>query len=173
MLMLTLYRRLLYLYPAAYRREYGEEMAWVFQQAHAGIRDERVLARVEFCAREIRGLLFGSIEEWVRRVSHSYDGLPRKGGSMEAKFRFPRATVVLMLLSLVGVVLSLEQARIIQTHYGSGASVTPEWPALLWIFGRILLITSATAAIVWGIFFALRRTGVHRLAELKPWREHK
>ncbi|HWZ97061.1 MAG TPA: hypothetical protein VN025_04805 [Candidatus Dormibacteraeota bacterium] len=173
MLMLALYRRLLYLYPAGYRCKYGEEMAWVFQQAHAEITKGRVFARAEFCAREIGGLLFGSVREQVRRLSNSYDWMSREGGSMESKFRFPRATVFLMLLSLAGVVLSLEEARAIQIHYGVGSSIPPEWPAMLWIFGRLLLIAAATAGIVWGIFFALRRTGVHRLAELKPWREQK
>jgi len=172
MLMPSLYRRLLYLYPAAYRYEYGEEMAGVFQQAHAEVKKEKVLARAGFCARELCGLLLGSVRERVRRLSDSYDWLPGKGGSMEAKFRFPRATLLLMLLSLVGVVLSLEEARVIQTHYGGG-SVPPEWPALLWIFGRLLLIALATAAMFWGAFFALRRSGVHRLEELKPWREQK
>jgi hypothetical protein len=169
MLMPTLYRRLLYLYPAAHRHEYGEEMAWVFQQAYATVRKEKVLAHAEFCTREIRGLLVGSVREWFRRVSNSYDWVPGKGGSMDRKFRFPRATLVLMLLSLVGVVLSLEEASVIQTRYGSGGSIGPVWPALLWTFGRILLIASAAAAAVWGIFFALRRSGVHRFAELKPW----
>jgi hypothetical protein len=173
MFMPALYRRLLCLYPAAYRHEYGEEMAWVFEQVHVEVKKKRVLARAEFYAREMRGLLFGSLRERVRRFSNSYDWLPGKGGSMESKFRFPRATVVLMLLSLVGVVLALEQARVIQIHYGGSNSVAPAWPAFLWVFGRVLLIAAATAASVWGIFFALRRTGVHRLAELKPWREQK
>ena len=34
MLLPRLYRRLISLYPADYRNEYGEEMAWVFEQAH-------------------------------------------------------------------------------------------------------------------------------------------
>ncbi len=92
---------------------------------------------------------------------------------MESKFRFPRATVVLMVLSLLGVVLSLEQARMIEMHYGSNLSIPPEWPVLLWIFGRLLLIALAIAATVWGIVFALRRSGIQRFAELKPWREQK
>ena len=92
---------------------------------------------------------------------------------MERKFRFPRATVVLMVLTLLGVVLSLEQARLIELHYGNDVGAPPEWPMLLWIFGRLLLIATAVAAAVWGVFFALRRSGIQRLAELKPWREQK
>jgi hypothetical protein len=44
---------------------------------------------------------------------------------------------------------------------------------LLWIFARLLLIAAAVAAVVWGVFFALRRSGIQRLEELKPWREQK
>jgi hypothetical protein len=167
----ALYRRLLFLYPADYREEYGDEMAWVFQQAHAEIRAETGFALVAFCAREIQGLLVGSLRERVRGLFGSQTSW--KGGSMESKFRFPRATVVLMVLSLLGVVLSLEQARMIEMHYGSNLSIPPEWPVLLWIFGRLFLIALAIAATVWGFFFALRRSGIQRFAELKPWREQK
>ena len=92
---------------------------------------------------------------------------------MKSKFRFPRTTLVFMILSLLGVVLSLEEARMIELHYGNNIGVPPEWPMLLWIFGRLLLIAMGFAAIVWGIFFALRRSGIQRLEELKPWQEHR
>jgi len=172
MLLPTLYRRLLVLYPADFREEYGDEMAWVFRQAHAEIRGGSALALVAFCAREMQGLLVGSVRERVRGLFGSYNPAPGKGGSMESKFRFPRATLVLMLLSLLGVVLSLGEARVVEMHYGGG-SVPPEWPMLLWIFGQMLLITVAVAASVWGILFALRRSGIQRLEELKPWQEGK
>jgi len=173
MLLPALYRRLLFLYPADYRHEYGDEMAWVFEQAHVEIRGERGFARVTFYAREVQGLLVGSVRERVRGLFGSQIPATWKGGSMERKFRFPRATVILMLLSLLGVVLSLEQARLIELHYGNDVGMPPEWPMLLWIFGRLLLISVAAAAVVWGVFFALRRSGIQRLEELKPWREQK
>jgi len=173
MLLPDLYRRLLFLYPADYRREYGDEMAWVFLQAHAEIRGESGFVRASFCAREIQGLLVGSLRERVRGCFDSRSPMSWKGESMESKFRFPRATLVLMILSLLGVVLSLEQARIVEMHCGNGVGMPPEWPMLLWIFGRLLLIALAAATIVWGIFFALRRSGIQRLEELQPWREQK
>ena len=92
---------------------------------------------------------------------------------MESRFRFPRATLVLMLLSLLGVVLSLGEARIVEMRYGNSVGMPPEWPMLLWIFGRLFLIALAAATVVWGIFFALRRSGIHRLEELKPWQQQK
>ena len=92
---------------------------------------------------------------------------------MESKFRFPRATLVLMLLSLLAVVLSLEEARVVEMHYGNKVGMPPEWPMLLWIFGRILLIALVVASVLWGIFFALRRSGIQRLEQLKPWHDQK
>jgi hypothetical protein len=173
MLLTALFRRLLFLYPTGFREEFGDEMAWVFRQAYAGTRGENALVRIGFCAKELQGLLVGSVRERVR----VFFALPCpdrwKGGNMEAKFRFPRATLVLMLLSLLGVVLTLEQARMIEVHYGNNVGVPPEWPMLPWIFGRLLLIALGFAAIAWGIFFALRRSGIHRLEELKPWRGQK
>ena len=92
---------------------------------------------------------------------------------MESKFRFPRATLVLMLLSLLAVVLTLEEARVIELHYGNNIGMPPEWPMLIWIFGRVLLAALAFAAIIWGLFFALRRSGIQRLEQLKPWQDRK
>ena len=37
--MMRLYRLLLYLYPAAFRVEYGEEMCAIFEERSAGRRD--------------------------------------------------------------------------------------------------------------------------------------
>ena len=172
MLLPSLYRRLFFLYPAAFREAFADEMAWVFEQAHAEFRREGALARVQFYAREVQGLIMGSLRERVRGLAGSHSPV-LNGGSMERKFRFPRTTVVLMLLSLLGVVLSLNQARLIQLHYGNDVGIPPEWPMLLWIFVRLLLIAGAIAAIVWGFLFALRRSGIQRLEELKPWREQK
>lgn len=173
MLLTTLFRSLLFLYPNYYREEFGDEMAWVFQQAYAEIRRENALARMEFCARELQGLLVGSARERVRALFAMQCPERWKGANMESKFRFPRATLVLMLLSLLGVVLTLEQARMIEVHYGNDVGMPPEWPILLWIFGQLLLIALGFAAVAWGIFFALRRSGIQRLEELKPWRGQK
>ena len=88
---------------------------------------------------------------------------------MRPEFRFPRSTVFLMLVILACVVVSLEKAKSIQLKYGAGASLMSVWPALPWALALMLLIVAATVVIVWGILFALQRTGVHRLANLQPW----
>ena len=68
---------------------------------------------------------------------------------MRPEFRFPRSTVFLMLVSLAGVVLSLEKARTVQVKYGAGATLMSVWPALPWALVLVLLILSATVAITW------------------------
>lgn len=167
--MLTLYRWLLYLYPTAYRRECAEEMTTVFRQAQDATRSETLAKRALFYAREIPGLLSGALQEHFRRVAGSYDSIPLRRFEMGPEFRFPRSTVFLMLVSLGGVVVSLEKAKSIQVQYGAGASLMSVWPALPRALGLVLLIVSAAVVIVWGILFALQRTGVHQLANLQPW----
>ncbi|HKH97624.1 MAG TPA: hypothetical protein VJ999_00835 [Candidatus Sulfotelmatobacter sp.] len=171
--MLTLYRCLLYLYPAIYRREFGEEMTSVFLQAQLAVRNGNLAARVSFCAREIPGLLSGAMLERFHKTTGSYDSMAFRGFNVRPEFQFPRFTVFLMLVILAGVVLSLEKARGIQMKYGAGASLMSVWPALPWALALMLLIVSATVVLVLGLLFALRRTGVHRFANLQPWPERK
>lgn len=171
--MLALYRCLLRLYPAAYRREFGEEMTSVYHQVHDDIRSKNLITGASFCAREIPGLVAGALHEHFRSITGSYDWIPLRRFDMRPEFRFPRSTVFLMLVSLAGVVLSLEKARSVQVKYGAGATLMSVWPALPWALVLMLLILSATVAITWGILFALQRTGVHRLANLQPWSEQR
>ena len=85
---------------------------------------------------------------------------------MRPEFRFPRSTVLLMSIILGVVVLAIEKANGIQVKYGAASkSILPALPSSL---GFMLLSACAIAVIVWGILFALGRTGVHRLADLKP-----
>jgi len=169
----ALYRRLLFLYPAEYRQEFGDEMAWVFERAHNELRRESAFVRAMFLAQEFQGVLAGSVRERASGVFGSQSIRSGKGGSMESKFRFPRTTLIFMLLSLLVVVLAVGKARVIVLHYGSNVGVPPEWPMALWIFGQVLLAALAFAAVFWGIFFALRRSGIQRLEELKPWLNQK
>ena len=60
---ITLYRRLLQLYPAAYRDEFGREMLTVALQAEQDARNKSKTAQMSFHAREILGLLGGASRE--------------------------------------------------------------------------------------------------------------
>ena len=113
--MLPFYRALLRLYPAAYRCEFGDEMMDVLSEAQGGIRQKNAKTRVLFAMREAGGLLSGALQEHLRSVTGSYDkgifSLRRFG--MKSEYRFPKATVGLMIATLAGVMLAIEKARAI------------------------------------------------------------
>ena len=69
--MLALYRSILYLYPAAYRGEYGDEMLEVLSVVQAETRNKGALARVGCTVREASGLLGGALEEHLHRFAGS------------------------------------------------------------------------------------------------------
>jgi len=89
---------------------------------------------------------------------------------MHSEFRFPKSTAVLMTMILAGVVWAIEKARSIQA---SLPHVNPPigpihpvahtfLPGVVSLLGMFYLV----GLIVWAILFALRRSGVHRLAEM-------
>jgi hypothetical protein len=161
--MLSLYKGLLYLYPSLYRREYAHEMISVFRDAHADVSAGRVTDRISFSISEIFGLLAGALRERVRVVSHPLIAFRRF--DMRPEFRFPRSTVFLMSIIFAGVILAMEKANLIQVKYAAG--VGSVWPSLPWFLGFTLLFTWAAALVVWGILFALGRTGTHRLENIE------
>jgi hypothetical protein len=163
--MLSLYRGLLYLYPSLYRREYADEMISVFRDAHDDLSAARVTDRISFRIREILGLLAGALRERVRFVSGRSPLIAFRRFDMRPEFRFPRSTVFLMSIIFAGVILAMEKANLIQVKYAAG--VGSIWPSLPWFLGSTLLFTWAAALVVWGILFALGRTGTHRLENIE------
>lgn len=164
--MLSLYRWFLDLYPSAYRREYADEMISVFRDAHTDASVLNLGRRISFCAREVGGLLLGAVHEHIHVITGRYPSISFRRYDMRPEFRFPRSTVVLMSIILAAVLLAMEKAKAIHVKYAGG--VDSIWPSLPWLLGLILLCTCATAAATWGILFALRRTGTHRLANIQP-----
>ena len=164
--MLTLYRWLLYLYPSLYRREFADQMVSVFRDAQADVSAGSFGERISFRARETWGLLAGAVQEHIRVISGSYQLISFARFDMRPEFRFPRSTVFLMSIIFAGVMLAMEKANTIQVKYGAGSGSI--WPSLPWFLGLTLLFTCATVMVVWGILFALGRTGVHRLANIQP-----
>ena len=164
--MLTLYRWLLYLYPSLYRREFADQMVSVFRDAQADVSAGSFGERISFRARETWGLLAGAVQEHIRVISGSYQLISFTRFNMRPEFRFPRSTVFLMSIIFAGVILAMEKANTIQVKYGAGSGSI--WPSLPWFLGLTLLFTWATVMVVWGILFALGRTGVHRLANIQP-----
>ena len=160
---LTFYRWLLYLYPRSYRREFGEEMTYVFGEARSELRP-RVPAKLRFYLREFRGLLRGAL--YAHFAVLLGPAIPSWRFYMKSQFRFPRSTVFLMWVILAGVVLAIEKAKIVvQMQEGLPSGTVAVWHPLFWLypFAVVLVLVGA----IWGILFALRRTGMHRLANVE------
>ena len=170
--MTTLYQHLLRLYPAEHRRRFADEMCDVFEDARAGIRSTPAVMRGVFYVREIAGLTKGALQEHLRTLFPRHADLsfsPRRF-TMRSGFRFPKATAVLMMIILAGIVLALEKARLIQASFSNGnPPVMPMEAAHLTFFptlALLLVIFYAGGLVGWAILFALRRSGVHRLDAL-------
>ena len=91
---------------------------------------------------------------------------------MRSEFRFPKATVGLMLVILAAVMLTIEKAKAISASIPHAnppvghiyASQITILPTLL-----VVLIGAIGAGVIgWAILFALRRSGIQQLSELKP-----
>jgi hypothetical protein len=180
--MLALYRTLLYLYPAAYRCEFGEEMMDVLSEVQAETRNRSMVSRFVSGAREAGGLLFGALQEHVwnimgsqgrRRLSPMFSSsfLPGRF-AMKSEFRFPKATVTLMVIILAAVIFTIEKAKAISASVPPTSSpVGHIQPAQITMIPT-LLVTMVTAIVIavigWGILFALRRSGIQQLSEMNP-----
>ena len=163
--MLSFYRSLLYLYPRVYRQEYAEEMFSVFREARADVGTESTKERIIFRVRETSGLLAGALRERICAITGNYRLISFRGFDMRPQFRFPRSTVFLMAIILGGVIVAMEKAHTIEMKYAAG--VGSIWPSLPWFLGFTLLVTGAAAVAIWGILFALGRSGAHRLANIQ------
>jgi hypothetical protein len=174
--MLTLYRIMLYLYPVAYRNEFGEEMIEVFQEAKSEAWQKRLAARIAFCAREARGLVSGALQEHLR-VPIGGDFLRAflsRRFTMRSEFRFPKATVALMAVILAAVVWTIEKAKAISASVPhTDPQVGPISPEQITIVPTLLLVTVMAVAagmLGWAVLYALRRSGMQKFSEFKSSR---
>jgi hypothetical protein len=164
--MLRFYKWLLYLYPPVYRREFGDEMISVFRDLQKEVRDRSFRERISFRTRESAGLLAAALQEHLRNISGRYRLISFTRFDMRPEFRFPRSTVFLMSIVFAGVILAMEKANTIQMKYEPGSRSI--WPSLPWFLGLTLLFTCVIVVVVWGVLFALGRTGAHRQANIRP-----
>jgi hypothetical protein len=171
--MLRMYQGLLRLYPASHRLEFGDEMAWVFTQAKADL-DGGPFCRVCFYSREFSGLVCGAAQSHLRQLLGFHDWLPLRRWNMRPEFRFPRSTVFLMCVILAGVVLAIDKAKdIVRMKDGLPPVTMTVWDPMLWSVLFALLLVIAMVAAVWGILFALRRTGMQRLDNIQSWPDQR
>ena len=85
---------------------------------------------------------------------------------MSPEFRFPRSTIWLMTVILVGVVLAIEEAKNIQLKFADGAHVISVRSSLPGFATLILALVCIAGSAGWAILFALGRSGLHRLSKL-------
>lgn len=161
--MLGIYRSLLYCYPSAYRHEFGPEMEAVFRQAEEAAERESVRIKAVFFLREFSGLVSGAIEQHLRSSFGFGAGFQLRRFHMRPQFRFPRSTVFLMCVILAGVAFAIEKAQQIQASLTGNQLRTDTAAPLILTF----IIVYVAAAVGWGILFALRRTGLHRLDKVQ------
>jgi hypothetical protein len=175
--MLALYRSLLYIYPTAYRCEYGKEMMEVLAEVEAETRKKSALARASCEAHETCGLLYGALREHFRSITGSHERsrfsfmfLSRRF-AMRSEFRFPKATVALMTVILAAVVFTIEKAKAISASVPHANLPVGPIQAQFTIVPTLLVVLIGTAVagvIGWAILFAMHRSGVHQLSAVNP-----
>jgi len=167
------YQRLLRLYPAEHRRKFGNEMWAVFAEARGDLEDRSVATRTLFLMREFSGIVSGAIREHLRGFAGFDFGdlLSTRRFNMRNGFRFPKATAVLMTIILLGVIVAIRKGEAIAN---SLPNVNPRigpiveghstlLPPIALYFGLFY----ALGLIGWLVLYALRRTGVQRLDDVK------
>ena len=156
---LTVYCWLLCLYPGSCRQEFGEEMTSVFREARSAL-PPALAAKVGFYRREFCGLLSGALCAHFERLFGP--AIPFRRFDMQSQYRFPRSTVLLMLVIFAGTVLTIAKASSI-----AGATPGSVWPSFISVVALMLLTMCSAAAVVVGILHALRRSGVYRLENVQ------
>ena len=171
MFSLSLYRYAMRLYPAIHREQFGEEMIALFRELHTETANEGMLARSRFCVRETAGVVAGALREhWrVAGGDHFWRLFSNRRFTMRTEFRFPKATAVLMMIILAGVVLAIQRGEAIQRSLPyANPPVGPIHPVPSTLLPGVVIglaLFYAAGMIGWAILFALGRSGVHRLDE--------
>ena len=161
--MLTVYRWLLRFYPAMHRLEYGDEMVAVFAEARDEMMAKKWMTRLQFYWRETAGLMAGAVHEHLR-------GFPGGRFEMRNGFRFPKTTAILMAVILGGVMLAIQKGEAIEVSLADvnppiGPIQAAPHPTLLSGIVVLWIFFCALGLAGWAVLFALRRSGVHRLAD--------
>ncbi len=167
------YQRLLWLYPAEHRRVFGDEMCAVFAEARGDLGERSAATRTLFLLREFSGVVSGAIREHLRGFAGlDFDELfSTRRFDMRNGFRFPKATAILMTIIFLGVVMAIRKGEMIAN---SLPHVNPTIPpiveghsALLPPIALCVGLFYVLGLIGWLVLYALRRTGVQRLDDVK------
>ena len=157
--MQTLFRSLLYLYPAAFSREFGSEMMWVFSQSWRDACRQGFWPRALFLSREIVGVLLGASRERFSGWDSTTRRLPMR------PFRFPRSVILLMLMILFNVFVVIETLREATSTGAYKESTLLPLPMI----GIFLFLALVLGAIGYTVLRILNRSAVQRLSKVEPW----
>lgn len=153
--MLRLYRVLLQLYPARLEWEFGEEMAAVLSRLQRDCRAEGFAARMRFGLREVSGLLAGALREQFYERNRNLSG-----GTMRS-FRFPRFTIVMMILIFCTVNTAIEKGRLAATQL-LGGPATSHWWTLPAVFTTVSAFLAGVGFIGYCVLHVFRATRTGR-----------
>jgi len=171
MLSVGVYRNLLRLYPSSHRAQFAEEMVGVFEERLAEAVSKSTFARSKFLAREATGVVGGAFQERWRTLG--VDGFdlwfPTRRFTMRTEFRFPKTTAVLMTIILAGVMLAIKKGEAISVSVPPSSTPVGPIPSTHSVLLGGIVLTFVffylAGMIGWLILFAMRRSGIHRLAE--------
>jgi hypothetical protein len=152
--MLRVYRFLLRLYPARLVDEFGEEMAAVLCELQRCSRAGGIAARWRFALREVSGLFAGALREQLYERDRNLSG-----GTMRS-FRFPRLTIVMMVLIFCAVNTAIEKGRLVGVQL-SGRPISSHWWALPGVFMFVFAFLAGVGTIGYCVVHVFRvvRTG--------------
>jgi hypothetical protein len=77
-------------------------------------------------------------------------------------FRFPRWTIVLMLLVLFNVFVAIEEARNVSVYMSTGESIPVNWLSLPRLLVMGATLACALGLIGYGVLLAMRKAGIQR-----------
>jgi hypothetical protein len=147
--MMRLYRFLLRLYPARLVDEFEEEITAVLTDLQSGIRSEGIAVRLRFVLREVSGLLTGAVREHLDIRNRNLSG-----GSMRY-FRFPRWTIVMMVLMFCAVNTAIEKGRLASVQLLGGQG-TSHWWALPGVFLSVFAFLAVVGCVGYCILHVVR-----------------
>jgi hypothetical protein len=134
--------------------------------------NRKFVVRAKFYLREIAGLMSGAFREHLRVLIDAHVGLSLSTGrfAMRNGFRFPKSTAVLMMIILAGVVVAIRKGESIAASLPNVSQpIAPIHSAPSYLLPGVIagfIFFYAAGLIGWTILFALRRSGVHRLADI-------
>jgi hypothetical protein len=158
-----LYRCLLRLYPASYQAAFADEMLTVYREAVTDATRRGGSARARFFMREIAGLLRGAVREWLTcDPASGFVLVLGRSFMIRPQFRFSTTGICFMVVSLGLAVAAI----------GKGSEIARAdypWFSLLRPIAVCFAIAVVAGLCGWGVVFATRRSGSHRLSQIETW----